>query len=196
MESKILLDALEAHLRNQAAVMRSPPEADRWRETLCGLLQWAATACDDHGCGDEAYVLRAVRFGVRHRVTHRVFDLMSGADPEMRTHALTLRGFYRGQVPPGPDVLAAVLWFYPDDAAAHLAAMPYAQYLQTPYWKCVRAMAMERDGGRCRMCNSAGPIQVHHRTYEHRGSEHEHLDDLTTLCADCHQRHHKGGPHP
>ncbi|WP_416212660.1 HNH endonuclease [Nostoc sp. DedQUE04] len=33
-------------------------------------------------------------------------------------------------------------------------------------------------------------LQVHHLTYENHGKEHEHLEDLITLCDDCHKKQH------
>lgn len=74
--------------------------------------------------------------------------------------------------------------------AEHLRKLPYEEFLLTDYWKEVSQMVRERDGHRCRICNASKRIEVHHRTYQHHGSEHFHLDDLTTLCHVCHNRHH------
>lgn len=71
-----------------------------------------------------------------------------------------------------------------------LVAMPYGEYLKTPYWRAVAARARVRDNCRCRMCNSAERPEVHHRTYDVRGIEHAHMDDLITLCHACHSKHH------
>ena len=72
-----------------------------------------------------------------------------------------------------------------------LGLMPYDEYLQTPEWQEKRAEAHARADGRCQVCNSLGPLDVHHRTYEHRGSERE--DDLIVLCRDCHELFHRFG---
>ena len=40
--------------------------------------------------------------------------------------------------------------------------------------------------------NRAERLHVHHRTYDNIFRE--TLDDLTTLCEDCHEAHHKWGP--
>ena len=66
----------------------------------------------------------------------------------------------------------------------------YEKYLETPYWKEVSGMVKTRDEYRCRVCNSQLDLVVHHRTYEHRGNEKEHLNDLTTLCRRCHDVFH------
>jgi hypothetical protein len=70
-----------------------------------------------------------------------------------------------------------------------LRAMPYEQYLKTPAWANKREQALERDGHRCRVCNTSEHLHVHHRTYTRRGNE--DLNDLTTLCETCHESFHK-----
>lgn len=55
-------------------------------------------------------------------------------------------------------------------------------------------MALERDGRRCRLCNSKERLEVHHRTYKRRGNE--KLDDLTTLCHRCHATYHNKETEP
>jgi len=66
----------------------------------------------------------------------------------------------------------------------------YAQYLTTDYWKAVEREVKSRAGFRCQVCNSQHDLQAHHRTYEHRGKELEHLADLTCLCRRCHAVFH------
>ncbi|MGN6166741.1 MAG: HNH endonuclease [Solirubrobacteraceae bacterium] len=74
-------------------------------------------------------------------------------------------------------------------------AMPYGEYLQLPYWRRVRDDALRRADHRCQVCNSRDNLNVHHRTYENRGCEHEDPADLTVLCRDCHALFHgKGNP--
>ncbi len=70
-----------------------------------------------------------------------------------------------------------------------LRSMPYEEYLKTPEWASKRDQALKRDGYCCRACNSSEKLQVHHRTYERRGNE--DLNDLTTLCNDCHEHFHE-----
>lgn len=74
--------------------------------------------------------------------------------------------------------------------------MKYADFLKTPYWRDVAYAVKKRDGFRCVVCNTGGAIAAHHRTYAHHGEEHLHLGDLTTLCNDCHERHHFPPPPP
>jgi len=62
----------------------------------------------------------------------------------------------------------------------------YREYLRTDAWKRLRREALERDGRRCRLCNAAERLQVHHRYYpETLGTE--TVDALTTLCGRCHE---------
>lgn len=68
--------------------------------------------------------------------------------------------------------------------------MPYADFLRTDYWKQVAQQVKARDSFKCRICNSPRTLDVHHRSYQHRGWDHLHMDDLTTLCRNCHHRHH------
>lgn len=66
----------------------------------------------------------------------------------------------------------------------------YDDYLKTDYWKAVSQEVKKRAGWRCQLCNSQHDLMAHHRTYEHRGKEMEHLDDLTCLCRRCHEIFH------
>lgn len=70
-----------------------------------------------------------------------------------------------------------------------LNAMPYEGMLQTPYWRIV-ARYVKRTRGKCNRCARQSNLQVHHRTYEHRGCEVNHLDDLEVLCRSCHAHAH------
>lgn len=69
-----------------------------------------------------------------------------------------------------------------------LRTMPYDQYLQTSHWKTLRLKKLEEVGRRCQLCNSEDRLDVHHRSYEHRGEE--PLNDLTVLCRPCHAKFH------
>jgi hypothetical protein len=68
--------------------------------------------------------------------------------------------------------------------------MKYQNYLQTDYWKAVALAVKKRAGYRCQICNSQHDLQAHHRCYDNRGRELEHLDDLTCLCRRCHAIFH------
>lgn len=69
--------------------------------------------------------------------------------------------------------------------------MPYADFLNTIYWRGVSLFVKRRDGWRCTECGSTKKIEVHHKTYENHGAETEHLEDLMTLCDNCHKKAHK-----
>lgn len=67
----------------------------------------------------------------------------------------------------------------------------YRDYLRSPRWRLIRRLRLWLDGGRCRVCNGRGPLQVHHRSYEHRGGSLEaEICDCVTLCAACHHKAH------
>lgn len=68
--------------------------------------------------------------------------------------------------------------------------MKYADYLKTDYWKAVSFKVKERAQYRCQLCNSQHDLCAHHRTYEHRGCELDHLNDLVCLCRRCHEIFH------
>ena len=65
----------------------------------------------------------------------------------------------------------------------------YRQYLNSPIWWEKRDRILERDGWRCRICGSTGPLNVHHLRYpEVLGEELD--EDLITLCEACHAEVH------
>lgn len=69
--------------------------------------------------------------------------------------------------------------------------MPYKHFLETPYWKGVALFVKRRDGWKCTKCGSTGHLEVHHNTYDHHGNEVFHLDELATLCKECHLKAHE-----
>src|SRR5262249_39716457 len=66
----------------------------------------------------------------------------------------------------------------------------YAAYLKSAKWKKIRYAVLKRDGFTCSKCGGKFNLQVHHLTYDHIGEE--LLEDLKTLCRDCHTFQHKG----
>lgn len=68
----------------------------------------------------------------------------------------------------------------------------YSMFLNTVYWKTVAEEVKRRAGYRCQLCNSEDDLNVHHRCYEHKGTEIFHMNDLICLCHKCHEHHHKG----
>ena len=68
----------------------------------------------------------------------------------------------------------------------------YLAHLDSPAWQEIRQAAFDRDGGRCRLCNSRQNLQGHHRSYANLGRDAaKELADVTTLCRKCHKRFHK-----
>jgi HNH endonuclease len=67
--------------------------------------------------------------------------------------------------------------------------LAYMEYLRSDRWRQLRAEALQRDGYACRVCASTVELNVHHREYRKRWGG-ETVDDLTTLCRRCHERHH------
>lgn len=67
----------------------------------------------------------------------------------------------------------------------------YRKHLKSDYWCSVRADVLTRDKNTCQHCGSRRNLQIHHLTYEHVYQEKEYLQDLLTLCEDCHKTEHK-----
>lgn len=62
----------------------------------------------------------------------------------------------------------------------------YKAYIRSTIWEKLRLARIEIDNGRCRLCNSTCHLEVHHRHYP-RILGTETMDDLTTLCHQCHR---------
>lgn len=73
----------------------------------------------------------------------------------------------------------------------NLKSLPYKEYLQTEHWKIISQKTKERDNNKCRLCDSEYRLNVHHKCYDHRGEEQYYLEDLVTLCNNCHDKFHK-----
>jgi len=69
-----------------------------------------------------------------------------------------------------------------------LHALPYADYLRTYHWQCVRDRAHANAGFACELCNATARLHVHHRTYGRRGFEWD--GDVIVLCQGCHAKFH------
>lgn len=70
-----------------------------------------------------------------------------------------------------------------------LRNLSYRDYLATLHWQMVRTCALELADYRCQICNSPQSLQVHHRSYDGRGSEEP--QDVVVLCGGCHQLFHE-----
>jgi len=71
-----------------------------------------------------------------------------------------------------------------------LRRLVYGTFLESRYWLLTKALLLKARQNRCENCRRHGPLDVHHLTYEHRGSEVFHLDDLALLCHPCHFGRH------
>ena len=54
----------------------------------------------------------------------------------------------------------------------------------------LRIRGLERDRWKCQCCGSSVNLQVHHLRYRGRLGP-DVLDNLVTLCADCHYQEHR-----
>lgn len=71
-----------------------------------------------------------------------------------------------------------------------LKALPYSEYLKSDYWKRVSYMVKKEAGFKCSQCGSMKRLEVHHLSYENKGDEMNHLEDLVCLCHNCHSKEH------
>jgi len=72
-----------------------------------------------------------------------------------------------------------------------LRTMPYPEFLASAYWKVLRSRLLVLRGGACESCRARAKVELHHRTYEHRGFEYWFPGDLIFLCAACHDVTHE-----
>jgi 5-methylcytosine-specific restriction endonuclease McrA len=67
-------------------------------------------------------------------------------------------------------------------------ATHYKEYLETPHWKKLRALALKEANYQCALCPSTKSLEAHHKIYAHLGQE--TLKDIVVLCSLCHSIHH------
>lgn len=66
--------------------------------------------------------------------------------------------------------------------------MTYREYLLSPEWAIIRTQRLTLDNYECVLCSSVA-AHVHHRRYpDTLGTE--TINDLVSLCAECHSKHH------
>lgn len=71
------------------------------------------------------------------------------------------------------------------------SAMSESDYMAlSTRWQRLRESVFKRDGQACVMCGATQPLQVHHRRYPKAWGM-ETIDDLVTLCDDCHKKLHE-----
>ncbi len=65
----------------------------------------------------------------------------------------------------------------------------YDDYMQSEDWQKKRLQRLKIDDFQCQRCGTAKNLQVHHITYRHFRDE--PMEDLITLCDNCHREIHK-----
>ena len=65
------------------------------------------------------------------------------------------------------------------------AAEMYREYLHTEHYKQKRLLRIQLDDYRCKRCGSGKNLVVHHINYSRLGYP-EEIDDMITLCKNCH----------
>lgn len=61
------------------------------------------------------------------------------------------------------------------------------RYYNTTHWRNIRQQRLELDGYRCCHCRSTEGLHVHHWAYD---IFEEDIEDIVTLCSNCHERIH------
>ncbi len=72
----------------------------------------------------------------------------------------------------------------------YLRKLDYEKFLQTSYWATLKDVVFNDRGGKCERCGADDYLHLHHISYEHRGNEINHMEDLELLCSNCHADHH------
>lgn len=167
----------------------NPPKASsKYGFQLCGahiphLKEWLCLPCQ------ESFLDQWIAMG---RAQIEKEKLIKSAMIEEEVAAV-LEGEIKERPKGRFDLLVTTLT---DQDVDDLERMPYRMFLETPYWKTVRAYKLVLAGYQCQLCNKGGRLSVHHRTYEHRGCEYLFLEDLIVLCDPCHAKHHNKLPPP
>ncbi|RZJ91153.1 MAG: hypothetical protein EOO20_05965 [Chryseobacterium sp.] len=65
----------------------------------------------------------------------------------------------------------------------------YHEYLFSDAWKAKRKLVLERDSHICQACKIAVAVDVHHHKYDNLFNE--PLEDLQSMCRECHLEFHK-----
>lgn len=65
----------------------------------------------------------------------------------------------------------------------------YSVYLETDYWRRVRGQAMHAANHQCK-CGETEKLQVHHKKYCARYTEHLNMNLLEVVCSRCHAQAH------
>jgi hypothetical protein len=72
-----------------------------------------------------------------------------------------------------------------------LLRLEHEEFVQTNYWKYIAHYVKHTNGHKCNRCGSLKKLQVHHKTYFHKGREIYFMgQDLEVLCDHCHAKEH------
>jgi 5-methylcytosine-specific restriction endonuclease McrA len=67
----------------------------------------------------------------------------------------------------------------------------YQDFLSTDYWQRARQIVMSRANCRCEGCGClSSRLEVHHKKYPKRGTEHLNPHLMEALCRSCHENSH------
>lgn len=69
--------------------------------------------------------------------------------------------------------------------------MNYQEYLESPEWRTLRRQRLVMDNGECVLCGATAQ-EIHHRRYPENYGD-ETVDDLVSLCHECHSNFHGTG---
>lgn len=113
--------------------------------------------------------------------------ILNNSEPEVYYHNWILKKFTPGNW----EVCKKII--HPPKKKGKLVSFKrdYQDFLQSSYWKEISKKVKKRDNNCCTICGSSSYLNVHHKTYSHHFSEHNHLGDLITLCRNCHRKIHK-----
>ena len=67
----------------------------------------------------------------------------------------------------------------------------HVQLPRTRRWQRLRLAAFTRDKYRCRECGRPGALEAHHVIALEDGGAVYDLENIATMCRDCHVEHHR-----
>lgn len=116
---------------------------------------------------------------------HRQNEIIKNwfSQPNQRSRFLDMKRRY--------EELDAFGWYLPPLPTKHIP--DYQAYLETPYWKIVRAEIEIKAGHACQLCNSKEkPFHIHHSTYSilFRELTEINRERMVCLCESCHKKFH------
>ena len=79
---------------------------------------------------------------------------------------------------------------FEEEDTEYLRSLMYEDYLMTEHRIKLVWSAKKRDWYKCVLCSSDERLEIHHRSYEHKWDMAEEINDIYTLCHDCHAKFH------